>query len=116
MVSIQMCDQVMGRKCIRAIKCELLAQNIQTTMRVERGQLVLKGKLTDSQRELAKAHKEELVWYLTTPPEQRGTCGQCKRPIEWMCTEYGDWLCSCYRSRELAIELAKSRVKRILEQ
>lgn len=99
------------RTAIRSIKNELLGENEWTQIRVERGRLIVRvpqGKLTERQKELATAHKQELVEYLTTPPAPGVCIGG--HDTEWILTKYGDWVCSCYRAKELASALAKSNV------
>jgi hypothetical protein len=101
------------RAGIRSIKDEILAENEWTQIRVERGRLIVRapqGKLTEKQRELVMAHKEELIAYLTTPP----ATGECigGHASEWILTKYGDWVCSCYRAAELASALATNVAKK----
>lgn len=95
---------------IRSIKNEILAENPHTQLRTENGKLIVRlphgDNLTDKQRDLAATHKQELVEYLSTPP----AAGQCigGHDTEWIITKYGDWVCSCYRAKELASRLALS--------
>jgi len=80
----------------RAILSAISAENLDTTFCVRKGKLVLTGKLTEKQRELASKFKEELIWYLMTPPDSSGDCTFCGGPIWWLCNKYGVWICSCY--------------------
>lgn len=81
----------------RDIKNAILAENPHTLMRVQNGRLILKSNnLTTKQRELALEFKQELVSYLKTPPSQIGICSRCEWEIDWICTDYGTWVCSCY--------------------
>lgn len=100
MAGVPMRD-TLDRYHARAIKSAILAENNNTFFRVDKGRLILKGDLTARQRELATNFRDELVAYLTTPPDQAGQCRNCKQPIEWVCNKYGDWVCSCYHRERL---------------
>ncbi|SRR6266571_123048 len=56
---------------------------------------VSKSKLADEQRFLMNAHRDEIVWYLSTPPEIVGICRR-GHPVKWRCTEGGTWICACF--------------------
>ena len=85
----------------RMIKNMIMAENVNTVIRVERDKLIVKGDLTAKQRELATNHKEELMAYLKTPPSDKGVCGNCHQEREWICNKHGDWVCSCYHRERL---------------
>lgn len=86
----------------RSIKNAILAENPHTFIRIEKGNLILKSdNLTPKQRELVINFKDELITLLKTPPAGVAPCNNCKKPIEWICNKYGDWVCSCYRRDQL---------------
>jgi hypothetical protein len=108
-----MLETVFDRDAICSIKNLIIGENEWTQIRVERGRLIVRapqGKLTELQRELATDFKDDLIAYLTTPPAP----GECigGHPTEWILTKHGDWVCSCYREKELASALATNVAKK----
>lgn len=100
MVCVPMAN--LDRYHARSIKNAILSENPRTFLRVDHDRLILKAdNITEKQRELVNQFKDELVWYLKTPPASVAQCNNCKRPIEWICNKYGDWVCSCYRREQL---------------
>src|SRR5205807_2307581 len=76
---------------------EVSVYNPYTRYRVEGGTLYASapGGLADQQKILLGAWKLDIIAYLTVPPAIQGVCCQ-GHAIEWTCTPYGLWVCSCY--------------------
>lgn len=79
-----------------SIITQITTINIYTRLWVNEGKLHASapGGLTTEQRELLRAHKDDIVRELTTEPPP----GECIRghPIQWKVSLYGVWLCKCY--------------------
>jgi hypothetical protein len=50
---------------------------------------------------LLRAHKADLLVYLTTPPADTRPCAACGRSVQWTLDPVGIWVCDCYFHPEL---------------
>jgi hypothetical protein len=80
------------------------------TWRVQDGKLYAPGLLAEH-RELVGTFRDEIIHYLTTPPDIEGQCIN-QHPIGWYCTKYGTWLCECYRV-DRPLRFAKPKKARV---
>lgn len=51
--------------------------------------------LSEEARELLREHKQALLAYLTTPPDDTRPCYACGRLHQWELDEVGIWVCTC---------------------
>lgn len=87
----------MDRAKIRELIGLLSSYNVWTSYRVEGGKLhvTVPGGLLDDQREKIIPKRDDLIQFLTTPPDLVGICRRGHR-VRWVCTKYGVWICQCY--------------------
>jgi hypothetical protein len=63
--------------------------------------------LTPALAQMLREHKQEIIDYLTMPPSM-GVCGGCGEEIEWECSKFGLWLCSCLHRPDCRSRLKNS--------
>jgi len=85
------------RNHARAIISEIVSYNPETFFKIVYGGLEVgpRSGLCDEQRFLIKAHRDEIIQYLTTPPDVIGECLH-GHERKWKCSPHGTWLCECY--------------------
>src|SRR5690348_16186902 len=92
-----MIGTIVDRDTGRAAHDEISSYDAYTRYEVRDGKLYVSAPagLLPEQRELIIANRDALILYLTTPP---AITGECRRghQVEWWCSEYGVWLCTCY--------------------
>ena len=88
---------MMSRETGQTAHHEISSYNAYTRYEVRDDKLYVTSScgLLPEQRDLVVASRDELVVYLTTPPDVTGMCRHGHQ-IAWRCTEYGVWVCACY--------------------
>lgn len=82
----------------KKVVLRLMGENPHIRFIVDGNDLIIKPGplgLTPGQRDLIREHKEEIKYYLSTPPDQQGLCRR-GHPVQWKRSENGLWLCGCY--------------------
>ncbi len=87
------------REVARAILNEISSEDLDARFYVTSGILHIKTpKISPEMTEIIKAYKQDIIDYLTTPPDTAGICRRGHR-VKWTCTIYGIWVCSCYHKQ-----------------
>jgi hypothetical protein len=86
-----------NRDLARQLISDISSHDLYTQFRVDLSQhkLIISGSLTPELTEQIRAHKTDLIDYLTTPPDVVGICRNGYR-VRWVCTLHGLWVCGCY--------------------
>src|SRR5260370_27002108 len=97
----------MDRDLTHQLISAISSHDLYAQFRVEVGhKLVVTGKLTAELTELVKAHKQELIDYLISPPDIIGICRHGHK-VQWRCTAYGLWVCGCYYQQSIERKIVK---------
>lgn len=92
---------ILNREEIRDIVCEIRSYHPATQFIRGGGvyagtfDVRVPGGATSEQQALITLYREEIYWYLTTPPDAKGQCWR-GHEVSWVCTSGGIWLCLCY--------------------
>ncbi|SRR6266571_974561 len=86
-----------NRDLARQLINDISSHDLYAQFRIDLSQqkFIISGSLAPELTEQVRAHKADLIDYLTVPPDILGIC-RGGHKVHWVCTKHGLWVCACY--------------------